>query len=99
MVDAFRKLGHEVKVFSLMPTGAGARAEKGRRLGRLVKRLPRALYEIAEMGYNLKAYPELVRTIRRYRPQLIYDRYNLYNDCVMSAARATNVPAFLEVNT
>jgi glycosyltransferase involved in cell wall biosynthesis len=99
MVEAFRKLGHEVKVFSLMPTGTGARAEKGRWLGRLVKRLPRALYEIAEMGYNLKAYPELVRTIRRYRPQLIYDRYNLYNDCVMSAARATKVPAFLEVNT
>ncbi len=99
MVDAFRKLGHEVKVFSLMPTGAGARAEKGRRLGRLVKRLPRALYEIAEMGYNLKAYPEVVRTIRSFRPDLVYERYNLYNDCVVAAARAAKVPAFLEVNT
>jgi glycosyltransferase involved in cell wall biosynthesis len=99
MVEAFRGLGHDVRVFSLMPTGTGARAEKNRWLGRLVKRLPRALYEIAEMGYNLKAYPEIVGIIRSYRPQLVYDRYNLYNDCVLSAARATNVPAFLEVNT
>jgi glycosyltransferase involved in cell wall biosynthesis len=101
MVQAFRGLGHDVRVFSLMAAGAGAGAgaEKGRWLGRLVKRLPRALYEVAEMGYNLKAYPEIMRTIRSYRPELIYDRYNLYNDCVMAAARATNVPAFLEVNT
>ena len=99
MVRAFLSLGHEVRVQSLISTGVGAPQERERRLGRLVKRLPQGLYEMAEVAYNARGYQDVRRVIRSYRPDLVYDRYNLYSFCAVSAARRSGVPVFLEVNT
>ena len=99
MINAFRALGHQVEVMSLIPTGKRKLAEGRRRLGRLVQKLPSALYEMAEIAYNLKGYHDAIRVIRQYRPDFVYDRYNLYNLSVVAAARRAKVPVFLEVNT
>lgn len=99
MIAAFRRLGHEVEVISLLSTGAGEAIERRRRLGRILQVFPRAFYEVAEIAYNLRGYRDVMRAIRSYEPDLVYDRYNLYNNSVVAAARRAKVPVFLEVNT
>jgi glycosyltransferase involved in cell wall biosynthesis len=64
----------------------------------LRSRLPRALGELAELGYNLLAYWRLRLACRRFQPQLIYERYNLYYLAGTLLSRRTGVRLFLEVN-
>ena len=99
MIRAFRKLGHDVKVAALVAARDGDSTRSSRKLGRLLKRLPRAFYESGEVAYNLKGYLDMARAIRTFRPDLVYDRYNIFNDSVVTAARRWGVPVFLEVNT
>lgn len=61
-------------------------------------RLPRAIGELAELAYNLPAYWRLRLACRRFQPQLIYERYNLYFLAGTLLARRTGLPLFLEVN-
>jgi glycosyltransferase involved in cell wall biosynthesis len=99
MIEAFRKLGHEVEVSALVTAGDAGATQSREKLGKFLKRLPRAFYEIGEVAYNLKGYPAMLRAIRTFRPDLVYDRYNIFNDSVVTAARRCRVPVFLEVNT
>lgn len=102
MVEAFRRLGHEVRVRSLIEAGEAhgdPRTAARRRIGELLKRAPRALYELAEIAYNARAYLDARRAIRVLRPHFVYDRYNLFTFGVVLAARRAGLPVFLEVNT
>ena len=60
--------------------------------------LPQALYEILELGYALTDLRELGRAVRRFRPHVIYERYNLYFPSGVWARRRYGVPLLLEVN-
>jgi len=67
-------------------------------LGVLARRLPQAAFECLEVGYNLVAFPRLLRQCRRTKPTLIYERYALYNAAGVLAGRLAGVPVVLEVN-
>jgi glycosyltransferase involved in cell wall biosynthesis len=92
IVRAFRELGHEVEVISLVasPSKRAWRIDTGR--------LPRALYEVLSLGYNLYGYRRLARAIREGKPDLIYERYAPYAFCGVLAARRFGVPLLLEIN-
>ena len=78
MVKAFRDLGHEVMVVS--PTSE-ASEEKGNYLrsilGWMVKVSPVWCYELMGIVYNVYGYWTLLRTIRKEKPDFIYERYSL----------------------
>lgn len=98
LVAALRALGHEVVV-----VGPGFYEQSGfggesRLVARLRRLLPGAVGEIAELFYNIPAYRRLARTCRELRPDLIYERYNLYYLAGAWLARRHRVPYFLEVN-
>ncbi len=98
LIGALRELGHEVLVVG---PGFYQKAEFGGESGvvaLLRSRLPRAIGELAELAYNLPAYWRLRLACRRFQPQLIYERYNLYFLAGTLLARRTGLPLFLEVN-
>lgn len=99
MIEALRSLGHEVRVVAPM-----ADDDQGRMGGgvgwvhRLKSRLPRALYELMELAYSLVAYRKLMRAAREFRPDVIYERYNLFLLAGVMARARLGVPLLMEVN-
>ena len=98
LVAAFRGLGHEVRVVGPGFYGGHGFGGESRRVAALRRVLPGALAEVAELAYNVPAYRRLAAAARELRPQLIYERYNLYYLAGAALARRLGVPYFLEVN-
>jgi glycosyltransferase involved in cell wall biosynthesis len=98
MVAALREAGHEVLVVG---PGFYQQAEFGaesRLVAWIRARLPAALGELAEVAYNVPAYRRLRRAAGVFRPDVIYERYNLYYLAGALLARRLGVPFYLEVN-
>lgn len=98
LIAAFRAEGHEVRVVGPGFYAASGFGGESRLVARLRRLLPGALGELAELAYNLPAYRRLRRACREFRPELIYERYNLYYLAGAWLARATGLPHFVEVN-
>ena len=99
LVAAFRQQGHTVEVVGpgfYAATGFGGESRTVALLRRL---LPGVAGELAELAYNLPAYRRLRRACRAFRPELIYERANLYYLAGAWLARRTGLPYFLEVNS
>lgn len=91
-------LGHEVEVVS--PARENP-AEMGSKVGwvhRLKRYMPKAAYELLEFGYSWIAYKRLASAVRRFHPDAIYERYNLFLLSGLMAKRRFGLPLLLEVN-
>ncbi|MDO9710534.1 glycosyltransferase family 4 protein [Paracraurococcus lichenis] len=98
LVDALRAEGHEVRVVG--PSGF-EKAELGgeSRLVALLRRwLPPAAAELAELAYSLPATLRLARAAAEFRPDALYERYNLFYLAGALVARRRNLPFLVEVN-
>ena len=98
IVGSLRSLGHEVLV-----AGPGvlddARFGDGSGLvASLKRRLPRSIYECAEMLHGALTTIRLVQQARIFRPHVIYERYSLHLPAGGWAARLLGLPLLLEVN-
>jgi glycosyltransferase involved in cell wall biosynthesis len=101
IVENLRAAGHEVRVVG--PEGAAGavagQASRTERLAEMARRaLPAALYEALELAYNLPAYVRLASAARAFRPDVIYERYNLFLLAGLMLARRRRLPLLLEVN-
>ena len=98
MVSGFRANGHTVK--ECAPTVEGHNSSGGSNgwVGRLKKFLPQFVYELAELSYSLVAYRNLVRNLREFQPDGIYERYNLYLLAGVWVKKRFGIPLILEVN-
>jgi glycosyltransferase involved in cell wall biosynthesis len=99
MIAALRHEGHSVSVAA--PAGLatqGLGAEAPRWVSALKSSLPAALYEAMELGYNFPAFVRLYRNWRRFKPDVIYERYNLNLLAGIFLAKLTRTPLLLEVN-
>lgn len=112
MIAALRRLGHEVRVVapdmdsdSDAGKSAGTAAGAGRMGGgvdwvqRLRSVLPRAVYELMELGYTWVAYRRLRAVAAEFRPDVIYERYNLFLLAGLMLKRKLRIPLLLEVNS
>ena len=99
MVDALRALGHEVQIVGpdVHQTDTGQGGSAGW-VGRLKATLPGAVYELAEAAYSLVAYRRLKTAVAAFRPDVIYERYALFQPAGVWVSRATGIPLLLEVN-
>ena len=61
--------------------------------------LPGFAFELLELLYNLRAYARLQREAQAFRPDLLYERYNLFLLAGLALARRRGVPMLLEVNS
>jgi glycosyltransferase involved in cell wall biosynthesis len=98
LVAAFRALGHEVVVVGPSFYAQSGFGGESRMVSVLRRLLPGALGEVAELAYNFPAYRHLARACAALRPDLIYERYNLYYLAGAWLARRTKIPFFVEVN-
>ncbi|WP_153110295.1 glycosyltransferase family 4 protein [Propionivibrio limicola] len=101
MIDALRAEGHEVRVVA-PAVGEGEKGKMGRDIGwvnRLKKSLPMVLYELLELAYSLHAYRKLKAAARDFRPDVIYERYNLYLLAGALLKKRLGIPLLLEVNS
>jgi glycosyltransferase involved in cell wall biosynthesis len=98
LIGALRALGHEVRVVAPTPSDG---EEMGAEVGwvqRLRAMLPKAIYELLELAYSGVAYARLARAAREFKPDVIYERYNLYLLAGLMLKRRIGVPLLLEVN-
>jgi glycosyltransferase involved in cell wall biosynthesis len=98
IVSSLRSQGHDVCVVG---PASGAGASMGDDVGwvqRIRAVLPKALYELLELGYTVLAYWRLSRAAKAFKPDFIYERYNLYLLAGALLQRRTGLPLLLEVN-
>jgi glycosyltransferase involved in cell wall biosynthesis len=98
MVEAFRDLGHEVDVVSLVESNGSPGGARSPSWSRLTQGVPDWFYEAMSLGYNVYGYRRLARAIAQHRPDLIYERYALNTLCGVWASRRFGIPLFVEVN-
>ena len=98
LVAAFRSEGHEVLVVGprrFDRTGFGG---ESRGLSVLRRVCPPAGYELLELLYNIPSLWRLLRACARFRPDCVYERYNLFFFGGLALKYLRNLPFYLEVN-
>ena len=100
LVSALRARGHEVRVVG--PTSgevkAGGRGKLETLSDALRAILPAAAFELLELGYNVAAYRRLKREAEDFKPDILYERYNLYLLAGLWLKRKLRLPMILEIN-
>lgn len=100
IVNALRALGHEVRVVGPAPVGShSSGATKPSLLGRIKRAAPRLIFEVLQLAYNLVVYLRIRRAVLEFQPDLIYERYALFNFAGVFYAKRRKIPLLLEVNT
>jgi len=98
MVQAFGDLGHEARIASVIGEKTNVSNLRTRLLQGVTRRMPRAVYEIMELAYSAVGFRMLTGYIKRWKPDLIYERYALFNFAGIAAKRKAGIPLVLEVN-
>jgi glycosyltransferase involved in cell wall biosynthesis len=98
MVSALRRLGHEVEIVGPSHVESEEFGADAGLVDWMKRWTPRPLYELLEFSYSFADYPGLARTIRRFRPDVIYERYNLLFTSGVWASRRFGLPLMLEIN-
>jgi glycosyltransferase involved in cell wall biosynthesis len=98
LIAAFRRLGHEVVVVGPAFVGNSDVGAQNGYVTQFKKILPNFAYELLEFIYSFYAFRRLKRAYDRHRPDVVYERYNLFMPAGVWLKRWTGVPLFLEVN-
>ena len=96
---AFERAGH---VVALSGPASFERQEFGGEAGSvagLKKALPGWLFELMELAYNGLALGRLVGAVRRFKPDVIYERFSLFLLAGALLRCLTRTPLVLEVNS
>lgn len=100
IVNALRELGHEVGIVG--PTATAHRPDGTKKLslaGRIKRKVPRLVFEVLQLGYNIAVYLRLRRAVHAFKPDMIYERYALFSFAGIVLAKQMRIPLILEVNT
>lgn len=98
MIRGLRANGHLVQECAPRVQGHDPARGSAGWVGQMKAILPRQAYELAELAYSWVAYKRLVRTIKDFQPDGIYERYNLYLLAGVWVKRTSGLPLILEVN-
>ncbi|MEO1241271.1 MAG: glycosyltransferase family 4 protein [Pseudomonadota bacterium] len=97
LTTALAARGHKI-IMAAPETETVARTDVRQPARGLKTWLPAPAYEIAEFGYNLPAYARASRLAKTHRPDVIYERYNLFFHAGVWLKKKRNLPMLLEVN-
>lgn len=98
MIASMRKLGHEVRVVAPAVGDEGRMGGEVSWVQRLRSHLPSAVYELMELAYTWVAYRRLRAAADEFKPDVIYERYNLYLLAGLMLKKKLGIPLLLEVN-
>lgn len=98
MIAAMRRQGHEVLVAAPRIVEDAAFGHDGGSVALIKRLLPRALYELLELGYSVVAFRRLKKAYDTFRPDVLYERYNLFFLPGLWLKMLTGLPYIVEVN-
>ena len=98
IVAALKSRGHSVALVGPSVPRRSASGEASAAVSFFKRVLPRSLYEFLEILYGIFDYWRLAKSVRSCRPELLYERYNLYTIAGMLLKSRCHVPFLLEVN-
>lgn len=96
IVTALRERGHTVELVGPSPSVRGAVAAG--LLAKARRALPESVAELLELLYNGIAYLRLRRAMFTFRPDILYERYNLFLLAGSWLSKRYHIPMLLEVN-
>ncbi len=98
IINSLTKQGHEINIVA--PKLAEDQ-QFGGEVGivtKLKKTIPKPLYELLEFCYSIFDFFKLVIAIKQFKPDFIYERYNLFFISGVISSKLFNIPLILEVN-
>lgn len=96
LTQALRARGHEI--FMSGPDGPHDRRLSAGEASGLKNMLPAFAYECAEYGYSFRAYRSLKVLMKTAKPDILYERYNLFFHAGVWLKTKFKLPLILEVN-
>lgn len=99
MCRAFESLGYRVIKVALYAEEKVGTVSRTGILSRIISLLPRFVYELLEIGYNMFGVVRLLQAVRAHKPAFIYERYSLFNLCGVIVSRLTATPVVVEFNS
>ena len=98
MVQAFKEIGHDVKIIG--PVRTGGKKEVSVSFLSKVKTVFKKIYiyELLEIAYNLYGYLKLGKAVKEFCPDVIYDRYMIFNVSTLAIGKRYKIPVILEIN-
>ncbi|MDU0356378.1 glycosyltransferase [Paraglaciecola aquimarina] len=98
LTNAFIEQGHELRFVAPQVNEQSDFGHDGGFVSKLKQALPAWVYELLELTYSLWVFVKLVIAIKQFKPEFIYERYNLYQPAGIWAAKLFNIPIILEIN-
>lgn len=98
LTAALRRLGHEIVMVAPAAMEHEAFGADAGLVAWLKRHLPLAVYEILEFVYSFGAYVRLRRAYLQHRPDVLYERYNLFLPSGAWLKRRCGLPMLSEVN-
>lgn len=98
LIAALRRAGAEVIVVGPKSFARASFGHDPKFISALKALMPKAIYELLELGYNLLAYLRLEKACQAHKPDIIYERYNLNLIAGIWLSRRYGLPLLLEVN-
>jgi glycosyltransferase involved in cell wall biosynthesis len=98
LCNALVRAGCEVNIVGPALSAASVLGETDGLIKRLKDLVPKPLYELLEFAYTLVAFLRLFRACYKFKPDAIYERYNLHLHAARFVARMFKIPFLLEVN-
>jgi glycosyltransferase involved in cell wall biosynthesis len=98
MISALRDMGHEVIVAAPESSNQQEFGATNGWVDRIRAHFPKAIYEFLELLYSWVAYRRLSALAAEHKPDVLYERYNLYLLSGVWLHRRLKLPMLLEVN-
>lgn len=98
LTNALVEQGHELCFVSPGFTTETDFGDDGGIATRLKRLLPKSIYELLELSYSFLIFYKLVRQVLKFKPDFIYERYNLYQPMGVVVSKIFGIPLLLEVN-
>jgi glycosyltransferase involved in cell wall biosynthesis len=98
LTKALRNLGHELLVVGPAAMQSARFGDDAGFVAVLKRYCPRFIYEAMELAYSVIAYLRLRRAFLAFRPDCLYERFNLFLPAGVWLKRAVGLPMLLEVN-
>jgi glycosyltransferase involved in cell wall biosynthesis len=99
VIKALRDRGNLVEVVGPAANGAGGKSKLEGLADFLRRLLPASIFELLELAYNISAYRQLKHAVQTFKPDILYERYNLYLLAGLRLKRRHGLPMILEVNS
>ena len=98
LTNALIEQGHDLLFVAPQVNEQSEFGHDGGFVSQLKAGLPAWIYELLELTYSLWVFVKLVKAIKTFKPEFIYERYNLYQPAGIWAAKLFNIPIILEIN-